>query len=181
MRRTFAVLIFVAWTALASPGQVQSPPNPTQTSSFVKPEHPATAEQIREYFRITNLDQTWKQPLDQLFQMAKRSSPPWIPDSYWQDVENTTKASDLLDQLIPVYQRYYSQEDLDAFINFYRSPAGQRMAAAAPLAIADAKPIAGAVFHKINLEVAARHADEIRAAKKKYDEDKAKASSTKSN
>jgi hypothetical protein len=182
MRRTLAVVFFVSCTALASLGQVQSPSNAAKTHSFVKPEHPATPEQIREFFLIANLDQIWKQPLNQIVQMVKRTAPPWIPEAYWQDIEKTAKASNLLEQIIPIYQRYYSQEDMDAVIMFYRSPVGQRMLAAAPLAAADSQPIAAAAFHKIDLEVAARHAVEIRAAKKKYDEDMAaKSSSTKSN
>src|SRR5271154_4574406 len=149
-------------TALALYGQVQSPSGASKTPSFIKPEHPATPEQIREYFLIGNLDQTWKQPLGQIIQMVKRSSPPWIPDSYWQDVEKTAKASNLLEQIIPIYQRYYSQEDMSALITFYQSPVGQRLLAASPLAIADSQSIAAAAFHKIDLEAAARHADEIR-------------------
>jgi hypothetical protein len=160
---------------------VQSPSNASKGPSFIKPEHPATPEQIREYFLIGNLDQTWKQPLNQIVQMVRRTSPPWIPESYWQDVEKTLKASNLLEQIIPIYQRYYSQEDMDALITFYRSPVGQRLMAASPLAIADSQSIAAAAFHKIDLEVAARHVDEIRAAKKKYDEDGAAKNSAKSN
>ncbi len=182
MRRTFAVLLFVSCTALALYGQVQSPSSAAKNSSFVKPKNPATPEQIREYFLITNLDQTWKQPLTQIVEMARRTAPPWIPESYWQDVEKAAKASNLLEQIIPIYQRYYSREDLDVLITFYRSPVGQRLLVAAPLAAADSQPIAASAIHKIDLEVAARHADEIRAAKKKYDEDMAaKSSSAKSN
>jgi hypothetical protein len=41
----------------------------------------------------------------------------------------------LVDMLVPVYMRHFSEEDLDAAIAFHESPAGRRFIAAQPLVL----------------------------------------------
>lgn len=43
-----------------------------------------------------------------------------------------TAFNDLVDMLVPIYQEYLTQEDLEEVIKFYQSPAGKKLGSSAP-------------------------------------------------
>lgn len=71
---------------------------------------------------------------------------------------------------MPAYQKYFSQEDMQSVIEFYRSPAGARLLAAQPLITSYAQQQLHSIGEKIGQEVYLRHKDEIDAARNKYEE-----------
>ena len=69
---------------------------------------------------------------NQLNQIVARSS---SQDA--QKVKDLVNVNDILKQLVPVYDRYYSEEDLKALIAFYESPLGQKVMRVTPLLMKD--------------------------------------------
>lgn len=59
-----------------------------------------------------------------------------VPASVWNDFEQEvlkTSLDDLVEMLVPVYQKHLSQEDLVSLIAFYQTPAGKRYAEKTPM------------------------------------------------
>ncbi len=119
--RTCLLLIFSAPLALAG----QKP----QTA-------PAQEADIRELLRVTGMTETvgrqMNQMADQLKPLLERSLPPG--DRRHEIVETFTKkflaranSEALMQQIIPIYAKYMSEDDVKAVIRFYKSPAGQRL------------------------------------------------------
>lgn len=52
---------------------------------------------------------------------------------FWEEVAKEISADDLIKLVIPIYEKYYSEEDIDQLINFYRSPIGKKMQEVTPL------------------------------------------------
>lgn len=50
-----------------------------------------------------------------------------VPAEYWDSFTKKFSASDFLEKIVPLYDKYYSLEDLRAVNEFYSSPAGQRI------------------------------------------------------
>ena len=48
----------------------------------------------------------------------------------------------LMDLMVPIYAKYYTEEDLDNIIRFYETPSGRRMADAHPKIATDAMRVA---------------------------------------
>lgn len=48
----------------------------------------------------------------------------------------------LMDLMVPIYAKYYTEEDLDNIIRFYETPSGRRMADAQPKIATDAMGVA---------------------------------------
>ena len=102
---------------------------------------PATAqdsklEKAREVFRIMQADGIMDQMLDAVFgQMGAmmQQSHPELPQEALTIVREEISASlrealpQLIDQVAVVYEQVFTDEELDAMLAFYRSPAGQSM------------------------------------------------------
>ena len=48
----------------------------------------------------------------------------------------------LMDLMVPIYAKYYTEEDLDNIIRFYETPSGRRLADAQPTIATDAMGVA---------------------------------------
>ena len=167
MKRLIAALLFASLSFVSS-GQTA-----TQSSAEVAsavPLHPATPEQVREYFQLVHLDKSVHGAMEQMLKASRATAPPYFPDSVWEDMSKTFASYDLLSEMVPIYQRHISQEDMAAILTFYRTDSGKRLLEAQPAMVAEAQATFPAVGRKLGQEVAARHMEEIQAAKKKYED-----------
>jgi hypothetical protein len=98
----------------------------------VPPAHPATPEQIREFLKLTHTVELAHTQMAANLKLIRASSPDYIPASFWIDAQRAMLNIDITDLCIPIYQKYYSQEDMAAALVFFRSPAGRRIVAAEP-------------------------------------------------
>lgn len=130
------------------------------------PEHPATPEQIKEYLQLTKSIENAHRAFGQMVSNSKTQAPPYFPADFWTDVDSTFNSIDIASELVPVYQRYFSQEDMAAALAFYKTPAGQRVLNEQPLAAISASDVLRRDGQRVGQEVLARHKDEIDAAQK---------------
>lgn len=132
--------------------------------------HPATVEQIREYYALTHSIEMAHKVMDQMVVAMQSTSPDYLPKDFWEDMRKSIAGVDLEGAFIPAYQKYFSQEDMQSVLDFYKSPAGQRLLAAQPLITSYAQQQLRQIGEKIGQEVYLRHKDEIEAARNKYEE-----------
>lgn len=55
-----------------------------------------------------------------------------VDEGYWDEIEKEINAEELIKLIIPIYDKYYTIEDLDQIIAFYKSPVGVKMIASMP-------------------------------------------------
>ena len=133
------------------------------------PAHPATEDQIREYMSLIRAEKVARETMDQSLKTAQIAAAPYYPASFWDDMRAAVQKVDIVGAYVTVYQRYMSQEQMQAVIDFYRSPAGQTLLRAQPLAIRDAQAIVRQQAGELGRAVELKHQAEIEAAKKKYE------------
>jgi hypothetical protein len=185
---TSVIFLAVSATAQQAPASSTSPaPVPTTGQTIVVkprviieqpdaatppiavPDHPATEAQIREYLALTDVSKTTHELLDGMAKAMQSTAVPYLPASYWQDVRGEFAKLDIASLYVPLYQRYFSQEDMQKVIDFYRSPAGKNLMTIQPLLVRDAQSTLGQKGREIGIAIYNRHKDEIDAAKKLYD------------
>jgi hypothetical protein len=174
MKKLGLVLMCALWGASVAGAQqaagTQNPPAPqAATEKAGPPAHPATEDQIREYLSLVGAEKTAHEMMDNAVQAMQATSAPYFPADFWSDMRAEFRKLDVTAANISVYQRYLSQEDMKAAIDFYRSPAGKRLLAAQPLITQDAQAAMRAKGQEIGEAVYARHKDEIEAAKKRFE------------
>jgi hypothetical protein len=86
-------------------------------------------EKRREIDRMLNL--VGMQALaDQMMQQmvtSLRATLTDVPPTYWDTFGSRFSTSEFLERIVPLYDKYYSLEDLRAVNEFYSSKAGQRI------------------------------------------------------
>lgn len=55
-----------------------------------------------------------------------------VPEKFWTDFSSEIKASDLENLVIPIYDKYYSEQDINDLIKFYNSPVGKKTISVLP-------------------------------------------------
>ena len=87
---------------------------------------PAKEAKIRRVLQLTGSAQLGTQVMTQLLGSFKTAMPQ-VPAAFWIDVQKDVRPDDLVNLVIPIYARHFSDGDLDGLIAFYSSPLGQRV------------------------------------------------------
>lgn len=140
MKRLLLVLL------LSTPVLAQQPAPPAATSHVLPADQQASRADIERMFQalrlqaqmkniqdamITNMDQLVEQSLPK--EVLKDLTPAQRKkyDAYTQRTRerarNLYPIPEMLDDFVPVYQRYFSKADVDAVVAFYSSPVGARL------------------------------------------------------
>lgn len=79
---------------------------------------------IKTLVEINGTKQAIKQSIDQVMTNA--------PEEKKAELENLFKLEEIMASLYPVYDKYYTENDLKELIKFYQSAAGQKMVEVSP-------------------------------------------------
>jgi uncharacterized protein len=130
-------------------------PAAAQVTVPVAKDNPATKEQVQKLFDVMQIRQQSRQMMDsvqkQMQVMTTQSIKTRYPQISAAELARATKISQdalkdlpldaMLDDMIPVYQKYLTQTDVDAMIVFYSSPTGQKLVQQMPEITAEAMQI----------------------------------------
>ncbi len=84
-----------------------------------------------------------------------RQNLPAVPDTFWLEFADRIKTEDLMDMMIPIYDKYLSHEDILTLLEFYQSPIGQKLISVQPEIIRESTLASRAWGEKIARDVAA--------------------------
>jgi hypothetical protein len=101
-------------------------------TSMVRADIPAAKRQeIEKMLKLTGMEKLVDQMMSQMMS-GMQAQMTNVPSEFWASFSKKVKAADLIEKLMPLYDKYYSIEDLRAVNAFYSSPAGQRMLSTMP-------------------------------------------------
>ncbi len=134
--KRFAFILVVALAAAGSPE--------TSWAQATK------AEKAREVFRVFQGDGMMEQIFEAMFAqinaMTKQAHPE-LPNEVGDIIQDEILAALkesiplVMDEMAAIYVRIFTEEELDAMLAFYRSPAGQSMLKKMPEAMAETLPL----------------------------------------
>lgn len=104
----------------------------------------ATAAQVRQLMQVTGSATMMHAMMEQMntrmsafFQKAL----PCVQSSYWQDFAGKDAEKNLLDRLIPIYQKHFSKSDMAGLLKFYSTPLGQKVVHEMPKTMREAMQV----------------------------------------
>lgn len=166
MRTVFILfLVIVATSGLFAQQPAPAPPSAPTKSRAALPtlaDGPPSAQQVskllgllrvRDELQIT-LDAMKQQVKDEAAQSFSDKIPNPTPEQLKSvhlmvdDVFGDLSLDDLIQDLVPVYQRHLTRSDVRALIAFYSSPAGQKILREQPAMIKESMQVAGASQQK---------------------------------
>jgi uncharacterized protein len=116
--KTFVVMAgFVVWCGCAAAQ--------TQESSDAK------KEDILKLMKLTGSDQMARQILSQMI-AAMKPGAPRVPETFWTEFMAEVDTNELMDMLVPVYDKHFTQEEIRQMIEFYETPVGRKIIEAMP-------------------------------------------------
>ncbi|MCL2265183.1 MAG: DUF2059 domain-containing protein [Treponema sp.] len=83
-------------------------------------------EDILKLLRVSGTDKQTQMVIDELIALFEQTIPD-IPAVVWVKFKDKIKIDDLLEMCIPIYDKYYTHNDIKEMIKFYESPIGKKM------------------------------------------------------
>lgn len=111
-----------------APGAQESSTKPAATQK-----QPETQKQkdIRKLLRITGSGELGTQVMGQMIGSMKKTMPQ-VPDTFWSDFMKEVHTDELVDLIVPVYDRNLTHDDIRELIRFYESPTGKKFVSVLP-------------------------------------------------
>jgi|SRR5688572_17999836 len=102
----------------------------TARAQVARPTGPK-ADDIRKLLVMTGSAQLGAQVMAQLMQSMKKAMPN-VPERFWADFQKEVRTDELIDLIVPVYDRHLSHDDVKALIKFYETPSGKKFVSVLP-------------------------------------------------
>jgi len=109
--------------------------------------------EIEKMLQLTGMEKIMGQLKSQMISELKKQIPD-ASETFWHKFEQKIDVRELIEKIMPVYDKYYTLEDLKAINAFYESPAGIRMRAVMPMAMQETMKIGQEWGEKMGKEAA---------------------------
>ena len=103
----------------------------TLTSALFGQISPEKRAAIDEMLRLTGMEGLMAQMKDQMV-AAMKPQMQNVPAVFWDKFRAKLNVGEVLERIIPLYDKYYTLEDIRAVNAFYSSPAGQKVLSTLP-------------------------------------------------
>jgi len=101
------------------------------SSAGQKPPETQKQKDIRKLLKITGSGELGTQVMSQMIGNMKKAMPQ-VPEKFWGDFMKEVHTDELIDLIVPVYDRNLSQGDITELIKFYESPTGKKFVSVLP-------------------------------------------------
>lgn len=86
---------------------------------------------IRKFLELTGTQKMAEMMTNNMLNSIKASTK-GVDSTFFAEFQKEVKFDGLLDQLIPIYDKYYSDTEIKELLQFYQSPVGQKVIATLP-------------------------------------------------
>lgn len=89
-------------------------------------------EKIKTLLEVTGSAKLGAQISTQLINSLKNSNSK-VPEGFWTAFEQEINTENLVKRIIPIYDKYYTEADIDGLIAFYQSELGKKLTSTLPV------------------------------------------------
>jgi|TARA_B100001964_G_C13695643_1_gene363731 hypothetical protein len=86
----------------------------------------ASSQSIKELLDKTQAGDMGIQVMNQMLPSLKVMVPD-APDNFWREFMAGVNSDDLVEMIIPIYQKYLTEKDISELNKFYSSPVGKKL------------------------------------------------------
>ncbi len=112
----------------------------------------ATTGHIKSLLEITGSAKLGVQMMENMAATFKKSLPE-VPDQFWKDFLAEAKPDTLIELLMPIYSKHFSDEEVLHLIEFYKTPLGKKVIEKMPLIAQESYAIGEVWGKKISEQV----------------------------
>lgn len=150
-------LIFAAAVALAQTGSKSGPAAAPAQSKPAATKNKAGANKTADIRTLLTLTQAGEMAVQMMQEMLNsyRQGLPKVPDEFWVGLAKKIKTEDLVDMLVPIYERYLTHSEVVTLIGFFESPVGKKLISVQPSIMKESMQVGQQWGDKIGNEVTA--------------------------
>ena len=154
---------------VATPQPAKTQEQAAKSTTQVAPEKEAA---IRKLFEIQGTRKSMEQVFAGMSANMKPTISKMLPPGEYQDkliplffekFQAKVKPDDLLDLMVPIYDKYLSKEDIDGLAQFYKTPLGKKLNSVLPQLTVETQMAATSMGQELGrqamMEVLAEHPD----------------------
>src|SRR5262245_58823214 len=86
---------------------------------------------IRKMMTLTGSDKMAVAMMQQMID-AMKPSMPQVPEKFWTEFMTEVKPEELIDLIVPVYDKHFTHDDIKQLLDFYQTPVGQKVIGVMP-------------------------------------------------
>ncbi len=128
---------------------------PTATSKAAKTE--AGLNKTADIRTLLTLTKSGELAVSMMQEMlnAYRQGLPQVPEEFWTKFAKKVKTEDLVDMLVPIYDRHLTHSDVTSLIEFFQSSVGKKLVSVQPEIMKESMQAGQAWGEKLGNEVTA--------------------------
>ena len=107
---------------------------------------------VRKLMAVSGSDATLKMIPEQILSMIEQQAPA-LPESVKVEIQAILS---LMDRMVPIYAKYYTQQDMDDLIAFYDTPLGKKLSTVQPQITLESMSVAQQWAAEIGQKVASK-------------------------
>lgn len=134
--KTFIVGLALLLSCAAAAQTSQAANSPSVPTQADKDQAEKRAE-IRQLIVLTGAANVSADALRQII-APLRAGFPQVPDEFWDTFTKEVRSDELIDLVVPIYDKYYTRGEIHELTAFYQSPVGQKTIKVLPKLSADA-------------------------------------------
>lgn len=124
----FTMLAFGCGAMFSQQSTLSTSSTPSSTSSTPSQTTEQQSEkraEIRKLIELTGAANVSGDALKQIIAPIRQTFPQ-VPDKFWEEFTKEIDPQELVDLIVPIYDQYYTIDDIHALTQFYQSPVGQK-------------------------------------------------------
>jgi uncharacterized protein len=118
-------------------------------------------QEIEKMLRLTGMERMVGQMETQMLSNLK-TQVPQVPEVFWVKFQQKMDTRELIEKIIPIYDKYYTIEDLKAINAFYEGPAGQKVLSTLPQVMQESMKIGQEWGQRIGKQAAEEAEQELK-------------------
>ncbi len=91
-------------------------------------------ENIKNLLELTGAGKMGVQAVENMLTSFKTSYKE-VPEEFWIDFKKELNPAALVNLMIPIYDKYYTEDDIKQLTDFYQTPIGKKVISSTPLII----------------------------------------------
>ncbi len=103
---------------------------------------------IKKLLEVTGSKQISQQITSQMLNSMK-SNLPQVPQKFWDSFQNEINYDEIIEQIIPIYSKYFTNEEIKGMLDFYETPLGRKTIRVMPQVMQESMQIGQAYGRKV--------------------------------
>lgn len=93
-------------------------------------------EDIRQVMELSGAGKLGVQVMEAMTAQFQQSMPE-VPTEFWKEVMKEVNPDKMIELIIPIYKKHFTQEEIRQLVTFYQSPLGKKVTATLPAVTAE--------------------------------------------